>query len=220
MICYLQAAARDYLAESVFELARAGVQTVLHPVDSIDDAYGWYSGDDKELHVCMAGPVHLWLSTFVHELQHFRQHRLGLRVWHDTNDCLFIGPEYEEYDAYGLYEHLYSRRPRKKIYTSISETDRHELTRRIIECERDCELRTLREIELYRLPIKTDWFLTEAAKMLCSYAVAYHCGKWMQFDDRHRDKLPRDLTIDFFAYCTNPEVQRWWTKRKNEKQRP
>ena len=124
-------------------------------------------------------------------------------------DVSWLSGDYSAYDCGGLFDALYCG-ARDVDVDLLRETQRHEVTSRVLELERDCELRTLYEIQAHRLPIDQIRFAQDAFRYLASYAVAYHRGKWCKFNYRNLAKLPTDLTVDYFDYTANPKIQRMW----------
>lgn len=206
MKCELPTAVRDYLAEALFELARAKTKVVFHPEAGIGDARGWYG--PGEFHVCMRAPLKDWLAVFVHEFQHFRQHREYARVWKETLDTSWLGPGHADVDCNTLFEEIYQ----DGLHPEINEVQRCEIVRRVLECERDCWIRTAQEVQLYRLPIDLGGLLEDAFLDCASYAVAFHHGRWLELV-HSPNEVPHDLNIDFFDWTASPLNQKHWKTR-------
>lgn len=212
MIFQLSSVVRDYVAEAAYELLKANVSLVCHPEETIGGCLGWYSSHDREMHVCMGGDDETWLGAFVHEFQHFRQDKSKARCWTLSADATWLGAGYAPYDCDTLFEAIFVAKSKKREIRWLDDAQRMEVARRVLEVERDCELRTLDEIYRYRLPINEDRFRQDAFRNVASYAVAYYVGEWRTLGRKNIHKLPTDLNVDFFAWASDKENNKLWTK--------
>lgn len=190
------------------EVTAAGERVVFYPTPGANRVHGWYT--PGELHVCVVGQVEAWLDIFIHEFQHFRQNRNAVYAYQATDDVRWLGLEGMSCNC--LFEELYVDVKRRDPRPEIDETQRHEIVRRVIECERDCWLRTLREIDLYRLPLDRDAVARAAFEDIAAYAIAYWKGRWPG-ESRNGAVFPTDIMADFFDWAARPENQRMWTKK-------
>lgn len=221
----LPSSVRDYLAEAIYELSQSNVRVMFHPEVSLHGCVGWYDNDGLEMHVCMGDSSDIWISTFVHEFQHFRQHKSNASCWSMSLDLDWIGsPNLGESDCNSIFETIYMAKSRKKEIRALTAAQKLEISRRVLEVERDCELRTADEIERCRLPVNLNNFKRDAFRNVASYAIAYYVGEWCVINKKRADKLPTDLRIDFFDWASDPKNQKLWVRdvsaRKNRLQLP
>lgn len=166
----LNAAARDYVRGAIDDLRAHAVTVVL----ATDDVGGFASGgrlggsfdeDGPTFTVCPASTPELWLSTFIHEYQHFRQWRLGSPTWTATlgADCC----------AWYLFEAWLQRA------VELTPQQLDDAIRVIVACERECELMSLAEITARpELGILPDWYCRAANVYLAFYGVVRLTRRW------------------------------------------
>ena len=115
---------------------------------------GWFSAEDKRIAVAMNNKG--WLEIFVHEYSHFLQ-------WLDQSEA-----ESAKDDAATniVDEWLYS-------YKDFPAQKLKEAFRRVRAYEKDCEIRAIKLIQTYKLPIRIKRYLKYAN--LCIYE--YHASE-------------------------------------------
>ncbi len=116
------------------------------------------------LSVAMGKPVSQWLPIFNHELSHEAQWVEGAEVWKDQ----------EFSDGTYAFDHLLLWCGGKEM--EMSEVKR--LLRPAREVERDCEARSLLNIERFDLPINPEQYAQKANSYLYFYTAMAHTRKW------------------------------------------
>ena len=136
-----------------------------------------------------AATPELWLSTFIHEYQHFRQWRLGSPTWTAKlgMDCC----------AWYLFEAWLQGA------VELSPQQRDDAIRVIVNCERECEMMTLAEVAARpELGIDAGWYCRAANVYLAFYGVARLTRRWYDespyADSTLTDLMPADrlLAVD------------------------
>lgn len=163
-------AAVEYVRTAVADLHAHGVTVTL----ATDDASGFGGGgrlggyfdeDGPTFFVAAAVSSQVWLSTFVHEYQHFRQWLTKSPTWMAKlgGDCC----AWYVFDAWlqGVIE--------------LTPEQRDAAIRIILACERECELMSLAEIESHvGLGIDPEWYRRAANVYLAWYGVVRVVRRW------------------------------------------
>lgn len=190
----LSTEAVEYVRAAVADLQSHAVTVTL----ATDDASGFGGGGklggyfDEEgptFFVATASTPQLWLSTFIHEYQHFRQWLTKSPTWTAKlgNDCC----AWYVFDAWlqGVIE--------------LTPEQRDASIRIILACERECELMALAEIEAKpTLGIDPEWYRRAANVYLAWYGVVRLIRRWYDrspyADDTLVDLMPGDriITVD------------------------
>jgi hypothetical protein len=129
--------ARRYVSAAVADMQASGVTVTLATEESSGfgggKLGGYFDEDGPTFFVAQAVSPQVWLSVFVHEYQHFRQWQNNYATWMAKlgGDCC----AWYVFDAWlqGVVE--------------LTPQQRDDALRIILECERECELMTLAEIE-------------------------------------------------------------------------
>lgn len=103
-----------------------------------------------------------WLSTLVHEYGHFLQ-------WIDSST---YSHEKDHTACYIVDEYLFNNTPSELLAWAFH---------RVRTYERDCEIRSLKLIREWRLPIKEKTYIRNANMYVYSYYVMETYGEWNPF---------------------------------------
>lgn len=115
---------------------------------------GWFSAEDKRIAVAMNNKG--WLEIFVHEYSHFLQ-------WLDQSEAESAKDD-EATNTVDEWLYSYKDFPPQKL---------KEAFRRVRAYEKDCEIRAIKLIQKYKLPIRIKRYLKYAN--LCIYE--YHASE-------------------------------------------
>lgn len=183
-------AASEYVSAAITDMQSHGVTVTL----SNEDAQGFGEGklggyfdeDGPTFFVATHPSPQVWMSVFVHEYQHYRQWQQKSLTWMArlSGDCC----AWYVFDAWlhGVVE--------------LSASQRDDALRLILECERECEMMTLAEIELHpEMGLTPEWYLRAANVYLAFYGVARLTRQWYQVspyaDDSLVDIMPGDRLL-------------------------
>jgi hypothetical protein len=185
--------ARRYVSAAVADMQASGVTVTLATEESSGfgggKLGGYFDEDGPTFFVAQAVSPQVWLSVFVHEYQHFRQWQNNYATWMAKlgGDCC----AWYVFDAWlqGVVE--------------LTPQQRDDALRIILECERECELMTLAEIEKHPgIGLTNQWYHRAANVYLAWYGVARLMRQWYQLspysDDTLTALMPDDrlLTVE------------------------
>jgi hypothetical protein len=187
----LNAHARRYVQEAVADLQAHGVTVAMPPEDAgsvlvSGKLGGSFDENGPTFSVCAASTPELWLSTFIHEYQHFRQWRLGSPTWTATlgADCC----------AWYLFEAWLQGA------VELTPLQLDEALRVIVNCERECEAMSIAEITARpELGIDPAWYCRAANVYLAFYGVVRLTRRWYDespyADSSLIDLMPHDRVL-------------------------
>lgn len=148
---------KTFIQYAITDLLSYGVQVLLVKRDSLyihREDRGEFDADSNTLKCIIEKDTEQWMMAFVHEYCHFRQ-------WVER-PMLFSSDE----QVNQFYEFLYEKR------TTISRKALQKGTRSAIRTELDCEKRTVKQIEKWKLPIDISNYIKTSNAYIYSYAYA------------------------------------------------
>jgi len=151
---------------------------------------GYFSESDLVIAVAMKSDE--WLSTLVHEFCHMRQWKEDSEFW--------INSEIDDgTDAWDIMEsHLRGEK--------VSQSHINQAYKIIIACERDCDMRAVKMMKKFNLPIDIKNYIKQAN----AYHYFYHCvrdtGKWYGKVPVYCNKKVLDLCPDNFRSDTIKKI--------------
>lgn len=155
---------KAFIADSIFELIEHKVEVLLgganyirgRPYDSIELNGYFIPGPKRILAVATGIPLEMWLPTFIHEFNHFRQWKeqapIYLKAFQDGRETIEFIDEWVDRMA------------------EFSDEEIQSYIERAREMEADCERRTYHMIEEHNLPID----LANYAQMSNAYIHFYN----------------------------------------------
>lgn len=158
----------DFLDIEIKECIRHEIKVDMADVKSLKKGnFGTF--DEDVLRVAINNPVKKWLPVFVHESCHKDQYLEGAKVWDTT---------IQNVDSIGLLN---------AWLQNLCELTRKQMTaiiNKIIAVELDCEIRSVKKIQHYNLPIDTTKYIKEAnAYIWYHFGVAksrkWQCGNFL-----------------------------------------
>ncbi len=182
--------ARNFLSSHLVDYARLGYRIVLHPGEKITAAGMTYTGEatPEKLEIAIGGPWENWLGILVHETCHLDQH-------------------IEEPTSFDAAESALSR------ITGWLDGKLNTPARLDFETvlfnESDCEMRSLRKMEEFSLPIDRSDYTRRANAYLLSYAVALRHRVWIPQPYRHDSlcsRMPSSQIMTPEAVLDGPPV--------------
>lgn len=189
----ISADAQAYVAAAVADMQSHGVTVTLATEDSVafggGKLGGYFDEEGPTFFVATHVSPEVWLSTFMHEYQHFRQWQQKSPTWTAKlgGDCC----AWYVFDAWlnGVVE--------------LTPVQRDDALRLIVDCERECETMTLAEIAQHPgVGLTADWYHRAANVYLAWYGVVRLTRQWYQLspyaDDSLVTLMPSDrlLTVE------------------------
>lgn len=156
----LPPAARRFLSDHLLGYAQRGYRVTLHPGKSISAPGMTYTGEAtaEKLEIAIGGPWGGWLGILAHETCHLDQHLEDPTSFNRADAAL--------------------ARVSSWLDHTTDEVDPSDF-QTILELESDCEVRSLKKIEQYDLPLDPLDYTRRANAYLLSYGVALRSRKWI-----------------------------------------
>lgn len=151
---------------------------------------GYYCGDSKELAICIGSDLD-WVSTLVHEYNHFIQHQNKSKYWQALT---FDGKQ-----AYELWWNWIERE------IELSEEELNSVVRRIQDVEYECECMTIKMIEEYNLPVNLEEYILSSNSYLYFYQYAKKYRTWYSENGSPKNdhvyaRMPKTKMTDSYYY--------------------
>jgi len=124
------------------------------------------------LAVATKKPRSQWLGVLVHESCHMDQFLEGKTIWEEADEAL------EDFEEWVAYE------------KELTQKQIDNMIRTIQELELDCELRTVRKIKQYGLPINLKTYAKSVNIYLYSYEFMRRHRGWHYFSSRSSSLFP------------------------------
>jgi hypothetical protein len=161
------------------------------------------SFDEDKIEVATKNKFEFWLGILVHESCHMDQWANKTRIWKE------IDPYLRAVDKW-LNSKDHKLKSVKKAFSKV------------IELELDCEKRSIKKIEKYKLPIDKEEYIKGANAYLLSYTFARKNRKWYKYpykNPRIRRAMPTKLlNMKDFNNLDHPLLQYYTPiKKKNVK---
>lgn len=123
---------------------------------------GYFCSERKHLVVATGKPHTDWLHVFIHESCHMDQYIADPYRWEKwmvgyTLFFQWLGKEIEL--------------PKKTLLLTLND---------ILECEKDCEMRTVQKIKRYKLDINVEEYIQKSNAYLYFYRYMLTCRYWMK----------------------------------------
>jgi hypothetical protein len=148
---------RAYINSVRSKARRYGVKIVLLSSETKKATNYFQTWPSKKLCVEVTDNVYDWISAFIHEACHMDQEygatKVSKRMSRKWNGA------YARYDDW------------KRGKLTLSEKEIEKLVDRMVECERDCELRAIEKIKEWELPISIRCYSQQANVYLYSYQI-------------------------------------------------
>ena len=120
----------------------------------------------KELAVAMGKPEAEWLEILAHEFSHLNQYLDKAEVW---NNLSIEGSHIKKTDVLDLW---------LGGQVELSQNQLNKIIQDIVAVELDCEIRTIKAIRQYKLPIDCALYVQKASSYLLFYHVVKARRKW------------------------------------------
>jgi hypothetical protein len=151
---------------------------------------GYYDGDD--LIVAGGAGKKEWLDVLVHESCHMDQFEDKFKYWDESEDGLVL-----------LDDWLLGKKKR------VSKEKLEEAIKNIIMLELDCEKRSVKKMERYKIPFNKGLYIQKANSYLFSYWATLRDKKWFKFpyeNPKIYKKMPKHF-LDTKYYFKN--IDEW-----------
>lgn len=150
-----------------------------------------YFSEVEGLYVATQKPQMEWFEILAHEFNHMKQYLENAKVWTDIN---LVG---QEETKIGQFDKWLGR----ELELSPEELD--SCISAIINLELDCEIRTLKSITEYNLPIDKKTYVQKANSYVLFYQVVKKCRVWSKegcapYMLKHiYEQMPTDFSLDY-----------------------
>ncbi len=125
---------------------------------------GYFESDEKKLSVAVSDDESMWVSTLAHEASHMDQWIENSKWW----NCTTNGP----FDANEMIDMWLGG------YVELTDTKKHKYIKSIMDCEFDCEKRTVEKIKEFDLPVDPIQYTKGAISYIWMYKVVEATRKW------------------------------------------
>lgn len=159
--------------------------------DKTGSAGFFYEGTPLQLAVGIGKPFDKWISVLLHESSHMDQffdRKLTVekrKLWEDG--CI------------GFFEWLAGNR-------QCNQKQLDAVTKAIVDCERDCEIRTVEKIKHWGLPINLEEYIKKANTYLFGYELVKQTRTWHNELYNYEDvwkEAPTDFYNDYSIIPAN-----------------
>lgn len=154
-------------------------------IDWRNNCLGYFIYDEiynyKELAVAINRPFIDWISVFIHESCHMDQQLSKEEMRNDEWASAYIF----------FFEWIDGKR-------QFNNTQVTNFMNKIIECERDCDIRAVEKIKQFDLPINIEEYIKKSNAYLFKYIIYREQRKWIQgFDENIWKLAPSTFDISY-----------------------
>ena len=156
-----------------------------------EKSIGYFSYNNYPEFICAIGnDIDEWFPIFVHEFCHYRQWVEKSKYW----NILYDNVKVKKVDVSSLMDDWITGK-------EFSKNKIKEYVKRTLECERDCEKRTVKMIKDFDLPIKIDKYIRGANSYLYFYIYVLKRRVWYKEIPPYKIKkvlelMPNDKILD------------------------